>query len=302
MGTILIKGSRSGYGVLPKSRRDPSCRGRRQLGSSARGGRRADDTVDYSAVAEAVSRVVKAAVLPARARHASPSVPRRRARHRGQRHRPQAALPVRAWSTTCGVHRAVSSGKRRRLPRDRINLGDRLEHLQQAVDDLARPTASMSGVAGVRDRSLVARTARLSERWWRSTRTAPLLQLARRAHGERIRCPLGPRTIDVDVLLVGDERVDEPDLVVPTPDDERAFVGAPRRPRPGLAHEDLADAASVRPTGLDWRRPRRPAPAPGPNEGARNAEVRAESIATGACPRGSRSRRDDRRRRAGGAG
>ena len=27
----------------------------------------------------------------------------------------------------------------------------------------------------------------------------------------------GPRTLDVDVLLVGDEKVDEPDLIVPHP-------------------------------------------------------------------------------------
>jgi 2-amino-4-hydroxy-6-hydroxymethyldihydropteridine diphosphokinase len=38
----------------------------------------------------------------------------------------------------------------------------------------------------------------------------------------------GPRTLDVDVLLVGDERVDEPDLVVPHPRLwERGFVLAP---------------------------------------------------------------------------
>ena len=38
----------------------------------------------------------------------------------------------------------------------------------------------------------------------------------------------GPRTLDVDVLLVGDEEVDEPDLVVPHPRmAERAFVLVP---------------------------------------------------------------------------
>ncbi|HZU79767.1 MAG TPA: 2-amino-4-hydroxy-6-hydroxymethyldihydropteridine diphosphokinase, partial [Acidimicrobiales bacterium] len=37
-----------------------------------------------------------------------------------------------------------------------------------------------------------------------------------------------PRTLDVDVLLVGDLRVDEPDLVVPHPRMwERRFVLAP---------------------------------------------------------------------------
>ena len=38
----------------------------------------------------------------------------------------------------------------------------------------------------------------------------------------------GPRTLDVDVLLVGDEVVDDPDLVVPHPRlAERAFVLVP---------------------------------------------------------------------------
>ena len=38
----------------------------------------------------------------------------------------------------------------------------------------------------------------------------------------------GPRTLDVDVLIVGDEVVDEPDLVVPHPRlRERAFVLVP---------------------------------------------------------------------------
>ena len=47
---------------------------------------------------------------------------------------------------------------------------------------------------------------------------------AQRVRGER----WGPRTLDVDVLLVGDERVDEPDLVVPHPRMwERAFVLVP---------------------------------------------------------------------------
>ena len=50
----------------------------------------------------------------------------------------------------------------------------------------------------------------------------------------------GPRTLDVDVLLVGDERVDEPDLVVPHPRmTERAFVLVP------LADLDPAWAAPI---------------------------------------------------------
>lgn len=52
----------------------------------------------------------------------------------------------------------------------------------------------------------------------------------------------GPRTLDVDVLLVGSLRVDEPDLVVPHPRMwERRFVLAPLA---DLA-PDLVDAAAL---------------------------------------------------------
>jgi 2-amino-4-hydroxy-6-hydroxymethyldihydropteridine diphosphokinase len=47
---------------------------------------------------------------------------------------------------------------------------------------------------------------------------------AGRVRGERF----GPRTLDVDVLLVGDQRIEEPDLIVPHPRMwERRFVVAP---------------------------------------------------------------------------
>jgi len=58
-----------------------------------------------------------------------------------------------------------------------------------------------------------------------------LLGLARDLEGAagRVRAERsGPRTLDVDILLVGDLRVDEPDLVVPHPRMyERRFVLAP---------------------------------------------------------------------------
>jgi 2-amino-4-hydroxy-6-hydroxymethyldihydropteridine diphosphokinase len=58
-----------------------------------------------------------------------------------------------------------------------------------------------------------------------------LLELARRLEEEagRVRTVRhGPRTLDVDVLLVGDLVVDEPDLVVPHPRMwERRFVVEP---------------------------------------------------------------------------
>ena len=71
------------------------------------------------------------------------------------------------------------------------------------------------------------------------------------AAADRVRAERwGPRTLDVDVLLVGDDDVDEPDLVVPHPRMyERAFVlVAAGRPRPDARRPDAAGEAGVRRT------------------------------------------------------
>ena len=141
------------------------------------------------------------------------------------------------------------------------NLGDRLAYLQLAVDALAAadgvrvvaasPVYETVPVGGPEQpdylNAVVAVDTALSPR--------ALLRLANtiEADAERVRTVRwGPRTLDVDVLLVGDEQVDEPDLVVPPPRmRERAFVLVPladldpawRAPLP-------ADSASVRPTRL----------------------------------------------------
>ena len=141
------------------------------------------------------------------------------------------------------------------------NLGDRMEHLQQAVDDLAAAEGvDVAAVSPVYETAPVGGPAQpdyLNAVVAVDTDRTPraLLELARaiEAHGERIRTVRwGPRTIDVDVLLVGDERVDEPDLVVPHPRmTERAFVVVPLADLdPGWRTRIPADAASVRPTGL----------------------------------------------------
>ncbi len=116
------------------------------------------------------------------------------------------------------------------------NLGDRLENLRRAVELL-------DGVDGIR----VVRTSGVYE-------TAPvgppqpdylnavaevstslpaheLLAAALRVEQElgRVRAERwGPRTLDVDLLTYGDERIDEPGLTVPHPRmHERAFVLIP---------------------------------------------------------------------------
>ncbi|MDQ1403384.1 MAG: 2-amino-4-hydroxy-6-hydroxymethyldihydropteridine diphosphokinase, partial [Actinomycetota bacterium] len=78
-----------------------------------------------------------------------------------------------------------------------------------------------------------------------------LLDLARQIEeaGERIRAERwGPRTIDVDILLVGDLVVDEPDLVVPHPRmAERAFVLIPLRDLAPELVDEVPDDHGVRP-------------------------------------------------------
>jgi 2-amino-4-hydroxy-6-hydroxymethyldihydropteridine diphosphokinase len=146
------------------------------------------------------------------------------------------------------------------------NLGDRLSYLQLAVDQLAAADGvTVAGVSPVYEttpvggpdqpdylNAVVAVDTALTAH--------ELLRIAQgiEAAAERVRTVRwGPRTLDVDVLLVGDERVDDPDLVVPHPRmTERAFVVVP------LAELDAAwrtrlpvDSDSVRPTGLALVRP-----------------------------------------------
>jgi len=77
-----------------------------------------------------------------------------------------------------------------------------------------------------------------------------LERAAHRVRGER----WGPRTLDVDVLLVGDEQLHEPDLEVPHPRmHERAFVRLPLAdiaPDVEAALPGDVDPKGVRPTDL----------------------------------------------------
>ena len=141
------------------------------------------------------------------------------------------------------------------------NLGDRLSYLQLAVDHLVAeddmtvvavsPVYETAPVGGPDQpdylNAVVAVDTTLTAR--------ELLGVAQgiEVAAERVRTVRwGPRTLDVDVLLVGDERVDDPDLVVPHPRmTERAFVVVP------LADLDAAwrtripaDSDAVRPTRL----------------------------------------------------
>jgi 2-amino-4-hydroxy-6-hydroxymethyldihydropteridine diphosphokinase len=146
------------------------------------------------------------------------------------------------------------------------NLGDRLASLQLAVDELAAaPDVAVVAVSPVYETAPVGGPAQPdflnAVVAIDTTLTAhDLLALAHaiEAAAERVRTVRwGPRTLDVDILLVGDERVDDPDLVVPHPRmAERAFVVVPLADLdPAWASRIPPDGDSVRSTRLALVRP-----------------------------------------------
>jgi 2-amino-4-hydroxy-6-hydroxymethyldihydropteridine diphosphokinase len=113
------------------------------------------------------------------------------------------------------------------------NLGDRRAHLRRAVDALpgvvaVSPVYETEPVGGPPGQEPYLNLVVVLE-----TERSPreLLELAQdlEAGAGRVRKERhGPRTLDIDVLLVGNLCVDEPDLVVPHPRMwERRFVLAP---------------------------------------------------------------------------
>lgn len=130
------------------------------------------------------------------------------------------------------------------------NLGDRRQYLRDALaalPDLTRvsPVYETDPVGGPEEQGAYLNVVAELD-----TELSPreLLEVCRglEAAAGRVReVRWGPRTLDVDVLLVGDLQVDEPDLVVPHPRwRERRFVLAPLRDlAPDLASE--ADVAAA---------------------------------------------------------
>jgi 2-amino-4-hydroxy-6-hydroxymethyldihydropteridine diphosphokinase len=120
------------------------------------------------------------------------------------------------------------------------NLGDREETLREAVDALAaEPHVDVVAVSTFREtdpvgpvtdqphflNGAVAVETSLSAR----ELLARLLDIERRFGREREGVPpQGPRTLDLDLLVFGDERIDEPGLGVPHPHlHERRFALEP---------------------------------------------------------------------------
>jgi 2-amino-4-hydroxy-6-hydroxymethyldihydropteridine diphosphokinase len=148
------------------------------------------------------------------------------------------------------------------------NVGDRAAHLQFGLDGLAARAGRVVAVSPVYEtepvggppqpdylNAVVAVETALSAR--------DLLAVAKALEAEAGREPpaperrWGPRPLDIDVLMVGDERVDEPDLVVPHPRiHQRAFVLAPLADvAPDLVVASNAGWQGVRRSPLQLRLP-----------------------------------------------
>lgn len=114
------------------------------------------------------------------------------------------------------------------------NLGDRLDHLQTAVSSMpdvvaVSPVYETDPVGGPDQGAYLNIVVELDTHLGARDLLGLCQQLETAA--ARVReVRWGPRTLDVDVLLVGDEVVDEPDLQVPHPRmRDRRFVLAPLR-------------------------------------------------------------------------
>lgn len=115
------------------------------------------------------------------------------------------------------------------------NLGDRREHLAQALRRLDR-VYGLTGVSSVWETDPVGyrdqpRFLNLVARLETDTDPGTVLETARSIEAERgreRREKNGPRTLDIDVLLYGDRVVKEEGLTIPHPRmHERAFVLVP---------------------------------------------------------------------------
>lgn len=134
-----------------------------------------------------------------------------------------------------------SALQERRQPRSPVraflalgsNLGDRKTYLKHALDRLPDVVAvsqvyETDPVGGPPGQGAFLNCV-VELRTTRTPRELLGVAQAAEAAAHRIRAERwGPRTLDVDVLLVGDEVVDEPDLTVPHPRMwERGFVLVP---------------------------------------------------------------------------
>ncbi|HWE56790.1 MAG TPA: 2-amino-4-hydroxy-6-hydroxymethyldihydropteridine diphosphokinase [Acidimicrobiales bacterium] len=186
-----------------------------------------------------------------------------------RRPRPQSAITRRPQSPTGDAPSPPtieSAVQERRQPRAPVraflalgsNLGDRRAYLKAAMRRIPDVTAvsqlyETDPVGGPPGQGAFLNC--VVELWTtRSPRELLAVAQAAESAAERVRVERwGPRTLDVDVLLVGDEAVNEPDLIVPHPRMwERGFVLVPLAdlaPELVVGHLTTDIGRGVRPVG-----------------------------------------------------
>jgi 2-amino-4-hydroxy-6-hydroxymethyldihydropteridine diphosphokinase len=113
------------------------------------------------------------------------------------------------------------------------NIGDRREHLRRAVAELpdlvaVSPVYETEPVGGPPGQEQYLNLVAELDTELGARQLLEVAQRLEQAAGRVRTVQDGPRTLDVDVLLVGDLAIDEPDLVVPHPRMwERRFVVEP---------------------------------------------------------------------------
>ena len=128
-------------------------------------------------------------------------------------------------------------------PRDQVLDALRELALQEGIQLLAQSSLYLSEPMGPQDQPEFINAVAAIE-----TRLEPLLllevlQAIEKKHARKRERHWGPRTLDLDLLLYGEERISHPDLTVPHPGiPERSFVLLPlREVAPGLAIEGLGN-------------------------------------------------------------
>lgn len=155
------------------------------------------------------------------------------------------------------------------------NLGERLEYLQAAVDSLT-DSPEIFGVAvspvyetepvGVTDQPAFLNAVLVVETVLPARILVERAMAVEDAYGRTREERWGPRTLDVDLLALGEDVIDEPDLKVPHPlIPERAFVLQPwadidpdcEIPGMGLVAElaEVVGSHGVTRTGLELELP-----------------------------------------------
>ena len=118
------------------------------------------------------------------------------------------------------------------------NVGDRLDYLQAAVDTLTdsseivpvavSPVYESQPVGGPEDQRNFYNAVLVVDTTLSPRSLMERAQSTETAYGRTREVPNGPRTLDIDVLAVGDVTADDDDLRVPHPRlAERAFVLVP---------------------------------------------------------------------------